>query len=258
MTNARAIGKIAGEPEFLRADSPLDEWIHAGFEAALERWGLEWRDVFRQGTAYAFLLGDLCGVLAPSRDSVGRDYPLAIFAPVGGGASPAIVLALSGFLESAFALLQDARNPHMTRDELRWQVEGLRVPRPEDVEAAHGDYLAWLRATEAREVWTSVLPSGHLEVQLTRGGGLMRVRLADGEPGVVALWLDVIRRSVGVPGAVFWSPDERLLTVCKGTPASLVATLWPREAVEWVVGTLGDVPASGSMAEFLTSLGTCS
>lgn len=256
MTHAFAIGKITGEPEFLRSGSPLDGWLYAGFEAAFERWGEDWRGVFRAGSAFAFLWGDFCGIVAPSRDSVGRDYPLAICAPIVGGTHPAVLLASRGFLENASALLRDARSTRMTRDELAWLLSGLRVPTDDDVRDAALEYEHWLRTTQAREGWAPMVPSGLLEVQMAKEGGVMRVPIGGGGAAAAALWLDVIERTIGRPGASFWSADEGTLAVWKNTPTSLIGSLWPGEpGGTWVTGTLAEVPSSGSMAEFITSLG---
>ncbi len=79
-----AIGKFAGHPEFIRADvsgeavDSFDDWLDRGSLAALERWGAAWATTFPMGVAHGFFWGTprdatrICGVVAPSRDAVGR------------------------------------------------------------------------------------------------------------------------------------------------------------------------------------------
>src|SRR5438067_1124396 len=91
-----AVGKYPGDPEYLRAEggdlvARLGDWIDAGMMSGYERYGRAWAARFAAGLSLGFLWhGDgsagefLCGVLAPSRDAVGRPYPLAIVARVPG------------------------------------------------------------------------------------------------------------------------------------------------------------------------------
>ncbi|NLS20127.1 type VI secretion system-associated protein TagF [Rhizobium sp. P40RR-XXII] len=71
----------------LRLQSELDRWIHGGLIALEATLGEEWRRLFHATTAWRFVVGSgiwgptaVAGVLLPSRDRVGRSFPLIIVA----------------------------------------------------------------------------------------------------------------------------------------------------------------------------------
>ncbi|KAA1177363.1 type VI secretion system-associated protein TagF [Rhizobium tropici] len=71
----------------LRLQSELDRWIHGGLIALEAALGTEWRRLFHATTAWRFVVGSgiwgptaMAGVILPSRDRVGRSFPLIIVA----------------------------------------------------------------------------------------------------------------------------------------------------------------------------------
>ena len=106
-----------------------------GTQAAHERWGAEWNTAFLMGAAYGFLWkarpddAHLCGIIAPSKDAVGRDYPLAVaarFSPGLFARAPHIVpLAFGDFLDEAYRVVDEARSTPMSVAELNAQVERI-------------------------------------------------------------------------------------------------------------------------------------
>jgi type VI secretion system ImpM family protein len=289
-----AVGKIAGEAEYLRAETEagalFDSWLDAGFEAAFERWGEAWRAALRKGSPYAFVWwpavgsrteGPLCGVLAPSRDAVGRDYPLAVFGhacvEIVDRAPHVVLLALGGFLDQVWGVIDVARCTPMTRSELSLRMRELPYPQEDEATRAAAEYDAWCQAASVREGWNAVLPVGGdmasierivAEIEHGAAGGLLRLPVGGGA-GAVALWLDIASRVLGGgegTHSAFWSPDNHSLVVAsESSRASVVGGLWgpkqpalidpkapsePRADPGLVMAT----DASRSMAEFLESL----
>ncbi len=291
-----ALGKFAGHPEFLRADgdaaASLDAWLNAGWEAALMRHGAAWSGAFKMGAAYGFLWrppvpargagarvdpGErLCGVIAPSVDSVGREYPLAIAARVPAAliahAPHAVPLAFGDFLEGAYALVSEARTRPMAADELSHHLRGLAVPSYAEVGQAEAEYLAWCHHARLEQAWGAVFPGpdpldAAARALDTLAGALapfrgregvetpltLRLPLGAGGPAAAVLWIDVVRRlcrwSSAAPSA-FWAAEEGALLLPLGAPApSMLRELWSADPSNETVYdvTMGNDagPASG-------------
>jgi type VI secretion system ImpM family protein len=288
-----AVGKIAGEAEYLRAETEagalFDAWLDESFEAALERWGSDSRAALRTGSPHAFLWwprgaerfdGPLCGVLAPSRDAVGRDYPLAVFArvdTVAAARSPhTLLLALGEFLDEAWRIVDVARRTPLTRSELALGLRQLPAPDDDVAVRAMDEYAEWCRTVRLSDGWNAVAPASikHADDVLLAIGqgwkdGLLRLPVGNGGAGAVTLWLDIVCRVMGHAEArfsAFWSADDRALVVARGAPpVSIVEALWTRYPqpldTSVLVGAGQDrstfSPEGGelSMAEFLESLG---
>ena len=260
-----ALGKFAGYPEFLRpgdggeAEGSLDAWLDEGTQAAHERWGPEWTAAFPRGAAFGFVWGarsddaHLCGVLAPSRDAVGRDYPLAVatrFLPGLVARAPHVVpLAFGDVLDEAYRVVDEARSTPLSMSDFTTRVQ--RIPRvtPDEVFRAEAEYSDWSVRTRLAEGWGAVFPGQHpleeaaqaleaigaaLAPVSERGGHgaslVLRLPLGAGGVGAAALWLDVVRRigrwSSAIPRA-FWAVDTQglLLLVGKVLPRTF-GELW--------------------------------
>lgn len=260
MSGARAVGKIAGEPDFIGGGSPLDSWLYEAVTEALDRWGSAWPSTLRTGPTYGFLWEDQCGVLAPSRDALGRDYPLAIFFEAPRGPRRALWLAGAEFLEGAGSVVAEARVRKMDYRDLMNKVRSLRPPGEKEVADADHAYQAWLHST-AIGGWGPILASRQgPAVSICRGELLMRLAVPrGGAPGIapgVALWLDVIARIAQEPRSAFWNAAQGTLTICPGVPVSLVGALWPSKALAWREGHLADIPVppQGTLGDFLEGI----
>jgi type VI secretion system protein ImpM len=251
-----AIGKFAGHPEFIRADvsgeaiDALDDWLDRGSIAAHERWGPAWATTFPMGAAHGFIWGTprdatkICGVVAPSRDAVGRDYPLAVVTRVPGAivarAPHVAPLAFGDFLDAAYEAVDTARTIPMGRDELAARLGRIVTPRSEDVQLAEAEFAEWCRITPLEQAWEAIFPrTNALEVAaqcLDALGSILapfrgrefpdtalalRLPLGTGGAGAAALWIDVVRRlcrwSLTVP-TVFWAADDGTLLLAVGQP----------------------------------------
>jgi len=86
-------GKLPTHGDFVssalgsRLQGEFDRWIHGGLIALEAALGPDWRRLFHSTTAWRFVVGKgvwgptaLAGVLLPSRDRVGRSFPLIIAA----------------------------------------------------------------------------------------------------------------------------------------------------------------------------------
>ncbi len=238
-----ALGKFAGYPEFLRpretgeALDSLDTWIDEGTQTAFERWGPQWNTAFVMGAAYAFVWKarpddmHLCGIIAPSRDAVGRDYPLVIatrFHPALVARAPHIVpLAFGDFLDEAYRIVDEARSTPMTVESFTAQVDRIGAVAVEEALRAEAEYAEWAYQTRLDEGWGAVFgsdrPLDHAAYALESIGAalvpvrehrslesplVLRLPLGAGGAAAAALWFDVVRRicrwSSVVPTG-FWS-----------------------------------------------------
>ncbi len=89
----------------------------------------------------------LVGVLQPSRDSVGRTYPLLVALEMDGARFDGrqlsqVPLRFNAFFEKALALTQEAAAGHLDRQALGKNTEGLRILiKGEESNAFYGRYL---------------------------------------------------------------------------------------------------------------------
>jgi type VI secretion system protein ImpM len=260
-----ALGKFAGYPEFLRpseggeALEGLDAWMDEGTQVAHERWGAEWNTAFLMGAAYGFLWKarpddtHLCGIIAPSRDAVGRDYPLAVatrFSPTLVARAPHIVpLAFGDFLDEAYRVVDEARSTPLSVADFTARVQAIATATEDEVLRAEAEYAEWSHHTRLEEGWGAVFPGDRPLEQATRaleviGAALVPVRehrsletplvlrlpLGTGGVAAAALWFDVVRRicrwSSTIPAA-FWAVDNQALILPVGTvPTRTLSELW--------------------------------
>lgn len=188
-----AFGKMPGMGDFLRLNLPVaftqawDEWLQAGMLSAQSRLGGRWSESYLSAPIWRFSLlpgvagpEAVSGVMMPSVDRVGRQYPLTLAAPCGAGPT-----ALRHFANDAFfAALEDialsALEEDFTRDTLAARLEGLAPVTPAAPDADL-DRLAGPLAPEAvlaarllRErrgetcLWSATLEDDH-RLFLTQG-----------------------------------------------------------------------------------------
>ena len=262
-----AIGKFAKHAEYLRAPAgellgSFDSWLNEGFDLAHERFGTAWQGMFQMGIPHGFLwrFGEsvstdcFCGVVAPSQDSVGRHYPLAVGARLSHAlfarTPHAAPLALGQFLDGAYATISEARAGLLSRAELGERLQSTLAPSEETFARAESDYAAWCRATPAAFGWSGLFPGPdplnaarsaieHLAAAGARAradGAALAARLPVGPTpaGATALWLDVLRHVWGASAisSALWAVYDGALFVAAGTPApDLVGCLWMRGAL---------------------------
>ncbi len=281
-----ALGKFAGYPEFLRASDAsggeaidtLDSWMDEGIQSAHERWGAEWGTSFLMGAAYGFLWKSrpddphLCGIIAPSRDAVGRDYPLVVagrFAPGLVARAPHIVpLAFGDFLDQAYQLVDEARSTPMPIGDFNARLQALQMVTTDEVLRAEADYAAWSNGTWLEQGWAALFPSERpldeaahaLDIigaalapvrdQRTYDRSLvLRLPLGNGGVGAAALWFDVVRRicrwgPATIPSA-FWAVDNQALLLPVGAvPPRAFGELWRPSDTGYVCASPDSAPWS--------------
>lgn len=236
----------------------LLSWVEQGIALGADR-GESWRRRFEGAAQKAFViplsLGHVaCGVISPSRDEVGRRFPLTILgtseAPIAPHESHILPLALGNFLQSA------------------GEVASSLIATPEDLASAArrlapvatlsgADHLesfgAWVHSASLRTVGQAIFGGGWREalghalyvcIESVRPfSGIeppptplaVRLPLGAGFAGAVALWLCIVRRCSRwerhVPAA-FWSfePDRSWVTIFFGQLPPLGFTdLWVPE-----------------------------
>lgn len=141
-----AFGKIPALGDFFRLNvsqgfvEAWDEWLQAALLCGRVTHGNDWTDRYMSAPIWRFALSPgyagqeaVIGVMMPSVDRVGRQFPLTLVAPVPTDA-PLRILALQ---EAALAELElialDALDDAMTRDDLSARLEALQLAPRADV-----------------------------------------------------------------------------------------------------------------------------
>lgn len=214
-----AFGKIPSHGDFIRLDLPgsfiraWDDWLQNGLVAARERLGDRWKDCYLSAPMWRFSLPAgmagpqaVSGVLMPSVDRVGRQYPLtlALIAPVGSSALRHFCNA--ALFERLEAIALETLDQDLDREALAQALAGLDLQTRAPM-GGSGDIYSGAAAPE----W------------------ILAARQIDQMRGEVALWTSNIEE------------DHRML-LTRGLPDRLQFTaLFDPGAVLWQ----GDVPQAG-------------
>lgn len=135
--SAGLYGKLPGCGDFVRRRLPLDfvepwdAWLQQGLEASRRKLGAAWDAMYRDSPVCRFqLAAGLCGrtavvgVLVPSRDRVGRAFPLTVAAlPAPGGSGDA-----QGWFARAEQLAVAAMRDDLGLDALDQHLAALPSP----------------------------------------------------------------------------------------------------------------------------------
>jgi type VI secretion system protein ImpM len=160
------VGKLPSQADFVRhhvADrvgGEFDRWLvkatQTFLSAKVELPPAAVRFVFSGPNCESVAIG----VLVPSRDQVGRTFPLAIYtalpAPFAARHALGLPLAYLQFLDDAEAIALEAQ--HASATELKARVAGLVPPNQEIVLAASQQCRDVLAQTRAREMLERVFP----------------------------------------------------------------------------------------------------
>ncbi len=210
-------GKHPGRSDFIRWNAGdlsrlgFDRWFEDAFEMLVR----EGRPFPSEPTAFLFPVGAeaIVGVLAPSRDAVGRDFPLLIVAtatpPLLNRNFPLFPLACSRFIEEATRLLRLAASAPL--EAVLAQAEALDLVPWEPI--GRNDFDAYLLGTELNELEVAMgdIPnevpyamSTLLQacIQSHNGvtdGGPANITIDAPAPshGTAALWLELLRFGLG-------------------------------------------------------------
>jgi type VI secretion system ImpM family protein len=261
---AGAIGKVPTRAEYLPVPShapafaDFDAWLTEANEWAVGRAGPGWTQAFAQGAMHGFIFrsatdaadGALCGALAPSRDSAGRLFPVALASPV--SVSPPLLsrpellpFCLEGLWAETTGALTDLTSERAGDGSA---LPILNAAPGADITEAAQLYDDWVSGLPLAELWALLGPalaSPAATLQLlfetlapAQGKELsdttLSLRLPLGLAGGASLcfWLDLVRRYAGwrktLP-SLFWSHDgtngAALLHLGRPSKAAL-AELW--------------------------------
>ncbi len=258
-------GKLSNEGDFVRANasSPaalaFDEWVQEGMQYGRQRvagWSDRYPDAQPLNFVFPVVRGERCllGVLWPSRDRSGRQYPLMVFAQVPSTHEPGD--GWQGFPQRFAAFFSGAHRLAATavqqggRDTLKAGVDTL-TPL---LHAAVSSYRAFTRST-AVQAWADTLgwtagawphlerlvlalaPEGNDATDLHAGG--IRLPLSGNEQTMaqeVSFWADLCTRAAACTAAcpfLFWPrapdahPSELFLYISRPPPAALSRMLLP-------------------------------
>jgi hypothetical protein len=270
------LGKAPWQNEFLPTTGlcgelwAFDEWLFRNAEAL--------RD-YGDGPSYGFLLqlestpgslGSVAGVISPSKDLAGREYPLAVASRVALGSDVAehpevAPIVLESHWNLALELLADARLARPEEDDPR--LAQLTDEPVTAVIVASELYSSWVQATSSADLasllgrsadWLGAALHGivtSLSPAASRAISAFRVPLGRAGGGALCFWLDVLRRATpwsdNVP-SFFWCHDEERgeALIFVGRPEdTTLATLWqPNEASTHVCNlALDDLAASAAV-----------
>ena len=260
-----AYGKIPKMGDFVRVGGkPLpsfEQWIEGGMAAGEKKYGADWPAVYGAGAIHAFAYrapaaardgAALVGILKPSVDSVGRKFPLTVFAQIPErsviGAPHVLPLMLGDFLEAATAA---ALAGDTMTSASQYQERIVQVAAPYmDPEPASNDYDRWLQSTYLPVAWASIYGDSESEAPLIALKSIreaispfvdqenlstpLSLRLPLGSGGVAAasFWIDVVRRTArwrATMPTCFWSFDGHSGSIriqLGATPPSSFHELW--------------------------------
>jgi len=229
-------GKHPKAGDFLRHNAngaeirELDQWLGNAVDTGkrlLPRWSESYPSLFTASFVLDFEAAGrtLLGVMVPSQDSGGREFPLVVFATLDRGLARSHFAAMAheAFFGAATRLLQ--RRNTMSRDELLRAVDGLSPPGRESLKAArqaHEAYLAetsWIAAFSTMFGINALVQRGKalgtmagVAGSLRPGGRMPRYGIRcplgnSAQAGNAGLWLELlgpVARSNGPPSAI-WS-----------------------------------------------------
>jgi type VI secretion system protein ImpM len=288
-------GKTPRMGDFLRVGSggpageALEQWVEQGLAFAEAKRGAAWPGIYAGGATYAFIFRPprstnlreaLVGVIKPSGDSVGRRFPLVVYAPALARTNvpwPHILpMAFGDFLDGAATLLLQADAVTGTADMVNL-LRNVPPPHTGDGDRNAHDYDSWAASTLLVHAWNvvyggeqmlsapravqtiseAVFPFRGEEAPATKLG--LRLPLGPGGMAAAAFWLDMIRRLARSPGEVrtcFWSFDGAsgcAIVQLGDTPAATLMELWSPDANSDYLCDLS-VPSSVDVGRFLTRL----
>ncbi|GAC1537258.1 MAG: hypothetical protein NVS3B10_29190 [Polyangiales bacterium] len=264
-------GKVPRMGDFVRARAhgepvaSFEGWIQEAIAYGEAKRGAEWPAVYDGGAIHAFVFRPpkkaktdrvLAGVVRPSRDAVGRRFPLVIGgaideAAVAGG--PHILpLLLGEFFEQASASVLAADTAVGTLADFEAQVDRVHAPQvqPADAQGRTYEYDQWSYQTPLWTAWSilygdgnSVAPIHAMHTILEclapfRGQEApttplsLRVPLGQGGVAAAAFWIDVVRRvarwGATVPTFFFHFDGFQgsMLLQLGDTPVSSLVELW--------------------------------
>lgn len=202
MAGFGAFGKMPSLGDFFRLslpagfEAPWDRWVQDGLLAARASLGDRWQACYFSAPIWRFTLAPglagpaAQGVLMPSVDRVGRQFPLTLVGsldPAQAGDVAAAHVAADGIFAALEDAALDALDDGMTREALADRLQAISPMTPA---AVQGDLAARIAVQPggggASSIWTAILDG---ETRLVVQNGLPPpARMADFYDSDAALW----------------------------------------------------------------------
>lgn len=139
-------GKVPSHGDFISEGldrefiTRLDEWLRAGMHACADQYGARWSSVFSNAPPTRFISeigvwGDAAyvGVLLPSRDRVGRRYPLVVLAQLTRfRLHPRTLYLDETWFMAAEALAETSMSEDFDMNRFTTAIKRLRLPKPKE------------------------------------------------------------------------------------------------------------------------------
>jgi type VI secretion system protein ImpM len=173
-------GKLPLSPEFIRYNAnglevqALDQWFQAGIHQAKSRIGSSWSTEYLQSGPWNFLFAPeggshfLMGVLMPSKDRAGREFPLFLFLrlPVAPLKSRIWLAPLGADVFLRHANQQAHREWHgMELPQFRDSLDAWTIPSLDEILSAEQVYEEYLRTQTMEGFWKDLLGNFHHPVK---------------------------------------------------------------------------------------------
>lgn len=254
-------GKHPTADDFLRlnAASPgvraLDEWLSSSLAAA-QRLIPDWESVYPSASTVFFLFcsradktpSALIGGLAPSRDRIGRQYPLIIFSELIVDSLIKVyqLIPFTQFMQDIASLLS-CRN-RLNRDQLFQTVQKLSSPDGKSFQLAHQKQQSYFCGTGCHSTFSSMVNPNKARfnaapvqmlrdvcqsISLTRPLPNFGVRCPLGNRSTdnASLWMSLLHHHTprGILPNVLWSYENatQLIYWNKVSAKALAALWWP-------------------------------
>jgi type VI secretion system ImpM family protein len=257
------LGKVPWREEYLNARAhgepfaSFDAWVTQNIEWAAARAGADWPAAYRSGGVNAFVFrssgstgATLTGVIAPSSDAAGRDYPLVVAAPAATRACAGAPELIPLFLEPYWQVASDLLLHATAGEAVVERLESTYAPPVESSSEVAESYSEWMRSLPLVELWTLLYGEGGCEVApralqlvveavrplvgVEHPKTALTLRLPLGESGgaAVCFWIHLICRVARWKSTIpsfFWSHDGvtgSMLLHLGEPPRSTLAELW--------------------------------
>ncbi|MGR3321331.1 MAG: type VI secretion system-associated protein TagF [Pseudooceanicola sp.] len=209
-----AFGKIPGLGDFLRLDLPAgfvtawDEWLQSALTGARGSLGDRWDECYLSAPIWRFSLpagaagaAAVSGIVMPSIDRVGRQYPLTLAATCPPGGTPARHFANAAFFDRLEDIALTALEEEFGRDELAARLSGLAPETAPDSPPGADVYAGPIPPENALAARHVAAQWGETALWSTEVGGDHRLFLCHGLPSM--------RQSLGLfdLAAAFWQAE---------------------------------------------------
>lgn len=286
------VGKFPGYSEFLRSEGELalafETWLDDASGELRVRYGSSWTVLFTSTVRFLWYpprrvrtAGALIGVIVPSVDAVGREYPLCVFAQFAAvkDASPHLVpLAFQHYLAEAESLARSA--PELSKASLQDHAEALRLPSSEAFADADVEHRTFTEEVRHEDLWPVLFAGGeptsmasHTLDALSnallslrgkeRPQSDMLLRLPLSEGRYVPIWLDVVERfrePHAARASAFWTDETLLIAPGDDVLASVLSELFAADGENDLIDVtavhLALEDPDRSLAKVLESIGS--